>query len=135
MFSHQRLSDALLSPMQVRDSPRAQLDQAFEIMEEEEMKLTEGSEEILDAMCVGILEEGQVIRPLKELNPGEQATIAYLAIEDQRRLHKLMAMGALPGLLVTLIQKFPSYVFKLGESQFAIDGQMAEGIYVCLKKS
>jgi len=45
-----------------------------------------------------------------------------------------MAMGALPGISVTMIQKFPSYVFQIGQSQFAIDQEMAEGIYVRLGK-
>jgi DtxR family Mn-dependent transcriptional regulator len=45
-----------------------------------------------------------------------------------------MAMGALPGISVTMMQKFPSYAFQIGQSQFAIDQQMAEGIYVLLEK-
>jgi DtxR family Mn-dependent transcriptional regulator len=45
-----------------------------------------------------------------------------------------MAMGALPGISVTMMQKFPSYVFKIGQSQFAIDKEMAQGIYIRLEK-
>ena len=45
-------------------------------------------------------------------------------------LTKIMAMGALPGMSVTLIQKFPSYVFQLGHSQFAVDKNLAEQIRV-----
>jgi len=45
-----------------------------------------------------------------------------------------MAMGVLPGLKIAMIQKFPSYVFKVGETQFAIDEEMAEGIYVRLER-
>jgi hypothetical protein len=33
-----------------------------------------------------------------------------------------------------MIQKFPSYVFQIDQSQFAIDQQMAETIYVRLEK-
>jgi len=33
-----------------------------------------------------------------------------------------------------MIQRFPSYVFKVGETQFAIDKEMAEGIYVRLER-
>lgn len=71
---------------------------------------------------------------LKDLEVKDRGTIAYLATNDQGRLNKLMAMGALPGISVTMIQKFPSYVFRIGQSQFAIDQQMAEGIYVRLGK-
>lgn len=76
----------------------------------------------------------QVVRPLKDMEAMDRGTIAYLATNDQGRLHKLMAMGALPGLRISMIQKFQSYVFQIGQSQFAIDKEMAEGIYVRLEK-
>jgi DtxR family transcriptional regulator, Mn-dependent transcriptional regulator len=69
---------------------------------------------------------------LKDLEVKDKGTIAYLATNDPGRLNRLMAMGALPGISVTMIQKFPSYVFQIGQSQFAIDKEMAEGIYVRL---
>ncbi len=85
--------------------------------------------------CADSLREAaQVVRPLKELAAGDHGTIAYLAIDDQGRLHKLMAMGALPGLKIAMLQRFPSYVFKVGQSQFAVDREMAEGIYVRVEK-
>ncbi len=71
---------------------------------------------------------------LKDLEIKDKGTIAYLATNDSGRLNRLMAMGALPGISVTMIQKFPSYVFQIGQSQFAIDQEMAEGIYVRLGK-
>lgn len=76
----------------------------------------------------------QVVRPLKEMAVKERGSIAYLATNDELRLHKLMAMGALPGLRISMIQKFPSYVFQIGQSQFAIDKEMADGIYVRVEK-
>lgn len=72
---------------------------------------------------------------LKDLEVKDRGTIAYLATNDKERLHKLMAMGTLPGLPITMMQKFPSYVFQIGQSQFAIDQEMAEGIYIRLDKS
>lgn len=80
-------------------------------------------------------EVARLVCPLKDLETGDRGTIAYLATDDQGRLHKLVAMGSLPGLPITIIQKFPSYVFQIGQSQFAIDEQMAEGIYVRLEKA
>lgn len=79
-------------------------------------------------------EVAQTVCPLKDLEAKDRGTIAYLATNDKGRLHKLMAMGALPGLQVTMVQKFPSFVFQIGQSQFAIDQQMADGIYVRLRK-
>lgn len=72
----------------------------------------------------------RVVSLLKNLDVGEHGTIAYLATNDPSRLNKLMAMGALPGLSITMVQKFPSFVFQIGQSQFAVDTELAEGIYV-----
>lgn len=79
-------------------------------------------------------EVARVVTPLKDMEAKDRGTIAYLAINDKERLHKLIAMGLLPGLQIRMIQKFPSYVFQIGRSQFAIDKEMAEGIYVRLTK-
>lgn len=79
-------------------------------------------------------EVAQVVLPLRDMGTKEHGTIAYLATNDEGRLHKLMAMGALPGLRIAMIQKFPSYVFQVGQSQFAVDKELAEGIYVRLEK-
>lgn len=43
-----------------------------------------------------------------------------------------MAMGILPGAPISLIQSFPSYVFQVGQTQFAVDKEIAEAIYVRL---
>jgi DtxR family Mn-dependent transcriptional regulator len=75
-------------------------------------------------------EAARVVSLLKDLDVGEYGTIAYLATNNRARLSKLMAMGALPGLSITMVQKFPSYVFQVGQSQFAVDKEVAEGIYV-----
>lgn len=79
-------------------------------------------------------EVSQAVLPLRDMGPKDRGTIAYLATNDEGRLHKLMAMGALPGLRVAVVQKFPSYVFRVGQSQFAVDRELAEGIYVRLEK-
>jgi DtxR family Mn-dependent transcriptional regulator len=75
-------------------------------------------------------EAKRVVSLLKDMEVGEQGSIAYLATNDRARLAKLMAMGALPGLSISMVQKFPSFVFQVGQSQFAVDKEMAEGIYV-----
>ena len=80
-----------------------------------------------------VKEVGRAVCPLKDLKVKGRGTIAYLATNDKNRLNKLIAMGALPGLKITMLQKFPSYVFQVGQSQFAIDKEMAEGIYVRLE--
>jgi Fe2+ transport system protein FeoA len=41
-----------------------------------------------------------------------------------------MAMGVLPGFDVSLIQRYPSFVFKVGQTQIAVDEKIASEIFV-----
>lgn len=74
-----------------------------------------------------------LVMPLSELKKGGKGKIAYLHTHDKTMLRKIMAMGALPGSSLTLLQSFPSYVFQIGESQFAVDKEIAEQIQVWLR--
>ncbi|WP_129127737.1 metal-dependent transcriptional regulator [Geomonas oryzae] len=68
--------------------------------------------------------------PLTELKPGDEGDIAYIQTEDSKKMQKLMAMGVLPGNRISLLQAFPSYIFRVGFSEFAIDSAMAREIFV-----
>lgn len=68
--------------------------------------------------------------PLTELKSGEEGDIAYIQTEDGKKMQKLMAMGVLPGNRILLMQAFPSYIFRVGYSEFAIDTAMAREIFV-----
>ncbi len=76
----------------------------------------------------------RLIAPLCDLRPGEQGVIAYVQMNDPRRLRKLLAMGVLPGVTVKLTRRFPSFVFEAGHSEFAIDDRIAADIYVRLAR-
>jgi len=71
---------------------------------------------------------------LSKLKRGQAAKITRLNTNDREILRKLMAMGVFPGLTIRMIQAYPSYVFQIGESQFAIDKKLADNIYVCLMR-
>ena len=75
-----------------------------------------------------------LVMPLSELRKGQRGKIAYIHTNERAMLRKIMAMGALPGLSISLVQRFPSYVFQIGESQFAIDKDMAEQIQIWLSQ-
>lgn len=75
-----------------------------------------------------------IVASLSRLEAKDRGKIAYIHTKDKSKLQKLMAMGALPGVTINLIQKFPSYVFQIGQSQFAVDKELAEDIYVRLGK-
>jgi DtxR family transcriptional regulator, Mn-dependent transcriptional regulator len=68
--------------------------------------------------------------PLTELKSGQEGDIAYIQTEDSKKMQKLMAMGVLPGNRILLMQAFPSYIFRVGFSEFAIDSAMAREIFV-----
>jgi DtxR family transcriptional regulator, Mn-dependent transcriptional regulator len=71
-----------------------------------------------------------IILSLSEMKKGQKGKIAYIQTNDKPMLRKIMAMGALPGSHVKLIERFPSYVFQIGESQFAVDKNAASQINV-----
>jgi len=73
---------------------------------------------------------GKVISSLADMRVGQKGKVAYLQTRDPKQLQKLMAMGILPGVAIVLLQKFPSYVFQVGQSQFAIDKELAEPIFI-----
>lgn len=68
--------------------------------------------------------------PLTELRPGEEGEIAYLQTDDGTTMQKLMAMGVLPGSRIQLTNSYPSYIFRVGYSEFAIDSHLAREIVV-----
>lgn len=75
-----------------------------------------------------------LVLPLSELAAGEKGRVAYLRTELSRRLQKLLTLGILPGVEIKLLQRFPSFVLRMGHSELAIDREMAEGIQVRLGK-
>ncbi len=76
----------------------------------------------------------KIISSLDQLDVNDKGQIAYLQARDKDQMQKLISIGALPGVSIVLKQKFPSYVFQIGESQFAVDKQLAQSVYVRLVK-
>lgn len=75
-----------------------------------------------------ILEES--VMPLSRLKRGEKAIIAYLKTENSRKMQKLMGMGIMPGSRIHLNHSYPSFVFSVEYSQFAVDADLAHAIVV-----
>jgi len=70
------------------------------------------------------------VSPLAVMKGGQRGVVAYLASKQPETVQKLMALGALPGAPVAVIQTFPSVVFQVNQTQIAIDVALAEDIYV-----
>lgn len=73
-----------------------------------------------------------IVAPLSQLNRNQRGRVAYIHAPESDQLQKLMAMGILPGAPINLVQSFPSYVFKVGQTQFAVDKEIADAIFVRL---
>lgn len=78
---------------------------------------------------------GKVVSALADLEPGQGGVIAYVHSQRRDLLQRLLTMGALPGAPIALKQRFPSFVFTLGQAQVAVDAQTARDIYVRLAPS
>lgn len=72
----------------------------------------------------------KLIMPLPELGVNKKAKVSHLHTQDHDKIQKIIAIGALPNTEIKLVQKFPSYVFQIGKSQFAVDKELALCIYV-----
>jgi DtxR family Mn-dependent transcriptional regulator len=72
----------------------------------------------------------KVVSSLSRLHKGDMGRIAYIVTKNHKNLHKLISMGVLPGMDVEIIQTYPSYVFQVGNTQVAVDSNIADDIFV-----
>lgn len=71
-----------------------------------------------------------LVAPLADLMPGEKGKIVFITPGSHSRLDRLSAMGVVPGSVVKLHQKKPSYVLQLGETMIAVDKDITREIFV-----
>lgn len=74
------------------------------------------------------------IKPLvlniTELSPGDRGRVVFMSPKHHDRLDRLGSLGLLPGAVVKLHQKQPTYVLDIGETSIAIDYDIAREIFV-----
>lgn len=75
-----------------------------------------------------------VVASLREMKKGDSGAVAYINAPESEILNKLMAMGVVPGASLELIQTFPSFVFRADQSQFAVDQEIADTIFVRISR-
>jgi DtxR family Mn-dependent transcriptional regulator len=71
-----------------------------------------------------------LVLPLFELTSGEQAKVVYITTKHHPRLDRLSSLGLLPGTTIRVHQKQPTIVLQMGETQVALDEDIARDIYV-----
>lgn len=67
---------------------------------------------------------------LCSMEPKKAGKISHLETKNPGILQKLMSMGILPGMPVTLLRRSPSYLFEVDQTRYAVDSEIANHIYV-----
>ena len=74
------------------------------------------------------------VRPIlvscNQLDVGESATIAHLYTTEHARMLKLSSLGVSPGGRIKLLQKWPSIVLQIEETEIAFELDVARNIFV-----
>jgi len=71
-----------------------------------------------------------LVVPLTELNIGGDARIVFISSKYHARLDRLSSLGIVPGSIIRLHQKQPTYLIKIGETELALDRELAKEIFV-----
>jgi DtxR family Mn-dependent transcriptional regulator len=71
-----------------------------------------------------------LVRPFSDLKLGEEGRVVFITPKSRSRLERLSALGLIPGMVVRLVQKRPSFVLEIGETTLALDEDIVRDIYV-----
>ena len=71
-----------------------------------------------------------VFGPLSRLRTGVKAKVVYISTGSQESLDFLSSIGVVPGLAFIVHHRKPSLVIRFGETQLALDDDIAKYIYV-----
>jgi ferrous iron transport protein A len=67
---------------------------------------------------------------IKILKVGAQGVIMGFSNSNDTVVQKLRSMGLLPGMAITLEQRFPRFIVAAGFQRFALDESMIRAIYI-----
>lgn len=70
------------------------------------------------------------VNPLNAYAAGGEFEICQINSENALRSDRLVSLGVLPGNRLKLIQKKPSLIIRLGETEIALDREIASDIFV-----
>jgi DtxR family Mn-dependent transcriptional regulator len=71
-----------------------------------------------------------LVKRLSDLSPGDVARVVFISSESHKQLDRLSSMGLIPGTILKLHQRQPSFILFMGETQLAIDRDIASEIFV-----
>ncbi|MBI3398768.1 MAG: FeoA domain-containing protein [Deltaproteobacteria bacterium] len=76
------------------------------------------------------IEVSPLVQPLKDMEVGQKGRIVFILPRSHSRLDRLGSLGIVPGSIIRLHQKQPSFVIEIGETTLAIDSDITKEIYV-----
>lgn len=68
--------------------------------------------------------------PLTEWPEGVSVRVTALSRVDSPSTAHLVALGVVPGAMLTLVQRYPAFVVRIGHAEFALDQELAGRIHV-----
>ena len=86
-----------------------------------------------DCCREGLLEVKRAVMPLADVPIGGHGRVAYVRPQHHDRLHLLLSMGIAPGAHISVHQRTPVMVVAVEQSEFAMDREVSEDVYVWLE--
>jgi DtxR family Mn-dependent transcriptional regulator len=71
-----------------------------------------------------------LIRPLNDLALGQEGRVVFISTRVKERLEPLISLGVIPGIIVQLKQRQPSFIIQIGETSIALDETIGREIFV-----
>lgn len=86
--------------------------------------------------CKGEYETvGSAIVSLDKVQPGEEVKVSYINTLSNSRMHKLSNFGIIPGATIKMHQRYPSFVIQCGNTQVAMEEDVAKEVHVLYQQS
>jgi DtxR family Mn-dependent transcriptional regulator len=70
------------------------------------------------------------VRPLTELEPGQTGKVTAIESQNHARVERLNVLGLIPAAQITLEQKRPTYVVRVGFTELSVEREIAQQILV-----
>lgn len=71
-----------------------------------------------------------LVTRLCDLELGNEGRVVFIASKHRQRLAQLSSLGLIPGSIVRLLQRQPSYIISIGQTDIAVDKEIAQEVYV-----
>ncbi len=74
--------------------------------------------------------DNPIARRLSDLQPGQSARVVSIDSRNPTRLEKLSVFGVVPGCQLTLEQRHPAYVLRVGYTELSFERDVADEILI-----